>query len=74
MKWYDYIMLFVGLLAPIAWEAIKAANPDFPMPQEVFVNTIIYIFEAILGVKMMKIYFVGVAKGRGMSYDKFIKG
>jgi hypothetical protein len=74
MKWYDYLLMFVGLVAPIAWESIKAANPDFPMPQEVFVNTVVYIFEAILGVRVFKVYLIGVAQGRGISYQKLIKG
>jgi len=49
-----------------------AANPDFPMPQEIFVDTVVYIFTAILGVKTFKVYLVGVAKGKGKSYAEFI--
>jgi len=74
MKWYDYFLMFAGLIAPVLWTAIKTKNPDFPMPQETFVDTFIYIIEALLGMRLMKVYFVGIAKGRGMTYDKFIKG
>ena len=73
MKWYDYVMMFVGLVAPIAWQAVKARNPDFPMEQQIFVDTIVYIVGAIFGVKLFKLYLVGIAKGKGMKYEQWIK-
>ena len=73
MNWKDYVLMFIGLVAPVAWEAIKAKNPDFPMPEQVFIDTIVYIFAAILGVKGMKYYIVSKLKKKGQSYEALVQ-
>jgi len=74
MKWHDYFLMFLGLVAPMIWTAITAKHPSFPLSLDLFVELVKWIFITIAGVKLHKLYIAGIAAGKGVSYDKFIKG
>jgi hypothetical protein len=73
MKWYDYFLMMLGIISPMIWTAIKAKHPSFPLTEEIFIETVKWIFTVLAGVKFYKLYHAGIAKGKNLTYDQWVK-
>ena len=72
MKFIDYVMMFIGVLAPVVWELIKVKNPDFPLDLQPFVDLVMYIFASLFGIKAMKYFIVNKLEKQGKTYESLV--